>query len=103
MKQKKDDWYFTLVTYRKYFTFDAVLKEKKYNTLKALIELGQIKSFEEFPEHVPYSILAKDAGINRERMKYLLTIDKADITVAEIIKIARVIDIKPTLLLDLLK
>jgi hypothetical protein len=79
------------------------MNNKKYKTLKALLELGGIKTFEEFAAHLPYTTLARDTKINPERMKKLFTTDTKDMTVVELIKIANAINIESCLLLDLLK
>lgn len=48
-------------------------KDRRYTTVKILIERGYITKFDEIFEHIPISIVAKDYGSNYVRLKWKIS------------------------------
>lgn len=48
-------------------------KDRRYNTVKLLIETGHITEFSTIFEHIPKSIVANDLGTNYNRLARLIT------------------------------
>jgi hypothetical protein len=75
---------------------------KEYSDLKAMLEQGKIKKFEQLADQLPCSALARDIDIDPRRMKKLLSEDFSEIQVGELIKISKILDVDFKLLSDLL-
>lgn len=72
----------------------------KYETAKKLLENGSIKKFGQLEKKLPYTILAKEAKIGVRRLKKLFN-DVGEITVAELHRMAEVLDVDIALLRDI--
>lgn len=50
-----------------------MVKDRRYHTVKLLIESGHITEFRQIFEHIPKSIVANDMGTNYNRLTKLIT------------------------------
>jgi hypothetical protein len=76
-------------------------KDKRYNTVKNLISGGYIKTFREILDTVPKTTIAKDLGMHHQTFKKLLTHPER-FTFKDAFRIAAIIDVEETKILDLI-
>lgn len=66
--------------------------ERRYNTVKALFEMGKIKTYRQLVEQLPYSTVAKDLKITQPRMKRLYA-NPGKMTLRELCCLSKLLDI----------
>jgi len=77
-----------------------MVKDRRYKTIKNLIEGGHISSFREIFDTLPKSVLYKDLGMNNARFNNLL--ENVELFVlADIFRIADLIEIEKSFLVKL--
>jgi hypothetical protein len=75
-------------------------KDRRYSTVKVLIETGNIKSFREIFDHIPKSVVYSDLGMNYTRFAKLID-NPALFTLLELITLSGFFGIDPKLMIDL--
>ncbi|HMH20476.1 MAG TPA: hypothetical protein VK563_01810 [Puia sp.] len=76
-------------------------KHKSYTTVKKLIGFGDIHSIEEILENIPKSVVARDLGMNYNRINKLS--DKVDLfVVKEVFRLADLLEVDKRILLTLI-
>ena len=77
-----------------------MVKDKRFKTVKLLIEGGHIPEFKDIFEHIPRTAVAKEMGIHYDRFKKMIT-DPAEFKVKELYTLAGMIGVDGKILLDL--
>jgi hypothetical protein len=75
-------------------------KDRRYSTVKVLIETGNIKSFREIFDHIPKSVVYSDLGMNYTRFAKLIE-SPTLFTLQELITLAGFFTLDPKLMIDL--
>jgi hypothetical protein len=75
-------------------------KDRRYSTVKVLIETGNIKSFREIFDHIPKSVVYSDLGMNYTRFAKLID-SPALFTLQELITLAGFFGIDSRKMIDL--
>jgi len=76
-------------------------KDKRYRTIKFLLENGHISTLNEIFESIPKSVVAKDLGFNNMRMAKLIR-DVDRYIVKDLFKLAALIEVEETVIMNLL-
>jgi hypothetical protein len=66
---------------------------RQYCTVKALVDLGKIKTFRQLVKLLPYTSVAKDLKINPSRMKRLFFQDVGKMTLRELYSLSKLLQI----------
>lgn len=75
-------------------------KDKRYISVKSLIETGRIVDFREIFEYIPRKVVYKDLGVNYSRFKRLL--DSTDLfTLQELITLAGLFEVDARAFIEL--
>ena len=75
-------------------------KDRRYNTVKLLIETGHITEFSQIFEHIPKSVVANDLGTNYNRLARLIT-HTEQFTLEELVTLGSFFDVDSKALVDL--
>jgi len=75
-------------------------RDKRYHTVKVLIETGHIKTFAQIFEHIPVSVIYRDMGMYYSRFKRLLQ-SPGLFSIAELSTLAGFIGIDPKIIIGL--
>ncbi|MDP4216296.1 MAG: hypothetical protein Q8927_08840 [Bacteroidota bacterium] len=75
-------------------------KDRRYSTVKVLIETGNIKSFAGIFDHIPKSVVYADLGMNYTRFTKLLS-NPALFTLQELITLAGFMGIDPKIIIEM--
>ena len=75
-------------------------KHKDYETIKLLIQGGQVQSFSQIFNHIAPSVVYKDIGVNYNRFKRLLN-HPDEFTMKELITLSSYIDCDAKIIIDL--
>lgn len=75
-------------------------KHKGYETIKLLIQGGQIESFIQLFNHIAPSVVYKDIGVNYNRFKRLVN-HPDEFTMKELITLSSYIDCDAKIIIDL--
>ena len=75
-------------------------KDRRYATVKILIQGGHVKNFHDILDVIPASIVYKDLGINYSRFKKLINNTKL-FTIEELVILASFCDLEGKTLIDL--
>lgn len=75
-------------------------KDKRYKTIKILIEGNHISQFKEIFDHIPKTIVGKDLGIHFRRFNRMV-VKVAEIKVKDIFQLSSFFDVDEKLLFDL--
>jgi plasmid maintenance system antidote protein VapI len=76
-------------------------KDKRFKTIKILIETGNITSFPEIFEHISESVVAKSLGTNYVRMLQLINSGKG-FRFDDVLRLAKLCDVEPRILFNLI-
>jgi len=69
--------------------------EKRYDSIKVMIETGHITEFKEIFDYLPKSLVGKHLHTNNPRMTRLIT-DVSDLTVKEIVSLSMLFEVDHT-------
>ena len=69
--------------------------EKRYDSIKVMIETGHITEFREIFDYLPKSLVGKHLHTNNPRMTRLIT-DVSDLTVKEIVSLSMLFEVDYT-------
>jgi hypothetical protein len=75
-------------------------KDRRYNTIKLLIEAGQVTEFHQIFEHIPKSVVATDMGTNYNRLVKLV-MNTGRFTLEELEKLSTFFDVDSKIIVDL--
>jgi hypothetical protein len=75
-------------------------KDRRYNTVKLLIETGHITEFSQIFEHIPKSVVANDLGTNYNRLVRLIT-HTEQFTLEELVTLSNFFDVDSKAIVDL--
>ena len=75
-------------------------KDRRYNTVKLLIEAGHIIEFSELFDHIPRSVVANDLGTNYNRLARLIT-HTEHFTLEELVTLSNFFDVDSKTMVDL--
>lgn len=76
-------------------------KDKRYSTLKVMLDTGNLKSFSEVFDIIPKSVVASDLGINYTR--FLVKLENLeDFTLREILKLSLQMEVEALAIITLL-
>lgn len=76
-------------------------KDKRYKTIKILIEGNHISQFKEIFDHIPKTIVGKDLGIHFRRFNRMV-VKVSEIKVKDIFQLSAFFDVDEMLLFDLI-
>lgn len=76
-------------------------KDKRYRTLKILIEGGYVANFKEIFDHIPKTIVGKDMGIHFRRFHRMVA-KVTEVKVKDIFMLSEFFDVDEKLLFDLI-
>ena len=77
-----------------------MVKDNRYKAIKAMLDTNSFKSFKEVFQIIPKSVVAADLGIQYNR--FVKRINKPeDFSLNELIILSNLIEIKPSILIDL--
>jgi|ADGO01.1.fsa_nt_gi hypothetical protein len=77
-----------------------MVKDKRYQTVKLLIESGHITEFKQIFEHIPKSIVANDLGTNYTRLSKLIK-HTEHIPLKDLITLSRFFGVDGRVMVDL--
>lgn len=77
-----------------------MVKDKRYKTIKVLIEGGHIKTLSDIFDTIPRSVVAKDFGTNFTRFTRLIE-NPADFRLKELYTLAHLFDVDERKFIDL--
>lgn len=75
-------------------------KDRRYNTVKLLIEAGHITEFSHIFDHIPKSVVATDLGTNYNRLARLIT-HTEHFTLEELVTLSNFFDVDSKTMVDL--
>jgi hypothetical protein len=75
-------------------------KDRRYNTVKLLIEAGHITEFSNIFDHIPRSVVANDLGTNYNRLARLIT-HTEHFTLEELVTLSNFFDVDSKTMVDL--
>mgnify|MGYP003576361465 FL=1 len=75
-------------------------KDRRYNTVKLLIEAGHITEFSHIFDHIPRSVVANDLGTNYNRLARLIT-HTEHFTLEELVTLSNFFDVDSKTMVDL--
>lgn len=75
-------------------------KDRRYNTVKLLIESGNITEFINIFDHIPKSVVANDLGTNYKRLVRLIT-HTGHFTLDELVTLSNFFDVESKTIVDL--
>jgi hypothetical protein len=75
-------------------------KDKRFKTVKLLIESNNITNFSDIFEHIPKTVIAKHLGTNYNRLSKL--VDNVDLfSLRDLFRLARFFEVDDKVMLDL--
>ena len=75
-------------------------KDRRYNTVKLLIEAGHITEFSHIFDHIPRSVVANDLGTNYNRLARLI-MHTEHFTLEELVTLSNFFDVDSKTMVDL--
>lgn len=75
-------------------------KDRRYNTVKLLIEAGHITEFSHIFDHIPRSVVANDLGTNYNRLVRLIN-HTEHFTLEELLTLSNFFDVESKIMVDL--
>lgn len=75
-------------------------KDRRYNTVKLLIEAGHITEFSQIFDHIPRSVVANDLGTNYNRLARLI-MHTEHFTLDELLTLSNFFDVDSKTMVDL--
>jgi hypothetical protein len=75
-------------------------KDRRYNTVKLLIEAGHITEFSHIFDHIPKSVVANDLGTNYNRLARLI-MHTEHFTLEELVTLSNFFDVDSKTIVDL--
>jgi hypothetical protein len=75
-------------------------KDRRYNTVKLLIEAGHITEFSQIFDHIPRSVVANDLGTNYNRLARLI-MHTEHFTLEELVTLSNFFDVDSKTIVDL--
>ncbi len=75
-------------------------KDRRYNTVKLLIEAGHITEFSHIFDHIPRSVVANDLGTNYNRLARLI-MQTEHFTLEELVTLSNFFDVDSKTMVDL--
>jgi hypothetical protein len=73
--------------------FWPMIKSKRIEMAKTLSKLGQIKTYEALVNELPYTTMAEQAHIHRDRLFTFFYVDVLQMKLRDMYKVARVLDV----------
>ena len=75
-------------------------KDRRYNTVKLLIEAGHITEFSHIFDHIPRSVVANDLGTNYNRLARLI-MHTEHFSLEELVTLSNFFDVDSKTMVDL--
>jgi hypothetical protein len=75
-------------------------KDRRYNTVKLLIEAGHITEFSQIFDHIPRSVVANDLGTNYNRLARLI-MHTEHFTLDELLTLSNFFEVDSKTMVDL--
>ncbi len=84
-----------------YLSFEPMIRDIRYKTVKKLLVTGQIEAFRDIFDIIPKSIVARDMGMNNTRFTRLIT-NVDYFSLDEIVSMASFIEVDGKIIVDLI-